>query len=42
MRRTRSIFHTDFGQLLLAFASIVLASFFGALTAGLLLLWAVS
>ncbi len=35
---SKTFFRTDFGQLLLAFAGIMLASFFGTLIAGALIL----
>jgi hypothetical protein len=34
----KTFFRTDFGQLLLAFGAIMLASFFGTLIAGTLIL----
>ena len=38
MPDTRGFFRTDFGQLVLAFAGIMAASFFGTLAAGVLIL----
>jgi hypothetical protein len=38
MASGRNFFRTDFGQLVLAFAGVMLASFCGALVAGALLL----
>jgi hypothetical protein len=35
---SKTFFRTDFGQLLLAFGAIMLASFFGTLIAGTLIL----
>jgi hypothetical protein len=38
MPNGRNFFRTDFGQLVLAFAGIMVASFFGTLAAGVLIL----
>jgi hypothetical protein len=38
MPDTRGFFRTDFGQLLLAFGSIIIASFVGTLLAGAVIL----